>query len=371
MRNLNTAASFVNVSIPVYKPYLGKEEKENLNAVVESGWLSSEGEETEGFERRLREFLDVEHGIATDSGTAALHAALEAVGVEGKKVIVPGLTFGATAEAVVQAGGKPVVVDIEEETLSIDPEELEKCINSDVAAVVIAHMFGRIGDIEKVKEIAEKYGAKVVEDAAQAFGSCYKDQMAGTLGDVGAFSFSWNKTITTGKGGFVTTEDDELWEKIELFVTNGSVQGQKFNTRGFNYRLESVRASIGNSQLDRFEEISERKRKIFERYSRELSKPEGIEAPDIDEKTEAWAYHIITEDKESLREKLEEEGIETRDSYTPLTELGIVRSEKNLPVTRRISEKGLILPSSPGLKDKEVEQIIKNIQSAMKTQSKN
>ena len=353
------------MSIPVYKPYLGEEEKEKLNAVVESGWLSSEGEETEEFERRLREFLDVEHGIATDSGTAALHAALEAVSVEGKKVIVPGLTFGATAEAVLQAGGKPAVVDIEEENLSIDPEELEKCIDSEVAAVVIVHMFGRIGDIERVKEISEKNGAKVVEDAAQAFGSSYNDQMAGTLGDIGAFSFSWNKTITTGKGGFVATDDEELGEKIESFVTNGSVEGRKFNARGFNYRLDSIRASIGNSQLDRFEEISERKREIFDRYKRELSGLKGIEAPDIHEETETWAYHLTVENKKSLREKLEEEGIDTRDSYTPLTELGIVQSEKELPVTRRISEKGLMLPSYPGLKDDQVDEVVNKIQDTL------
>lgn len=353
------------MSIPVYKPYLGEEEKEKLSAVVESGWLSSEGEETEEFERRLREFLEIEHGIATDSGTAALHAALEAVGVEGKKVIVPGLTFGATAEAVLQAGGKPAVVDIEEDNLSIDPEELEKCIDSEVAAVVIVHMFGRIGDIERVKEIADQHGAKVVEDAAQAFGSSYKDQMAGNLGDIGAFSFSWNKTITTGKGGFVATDDEELGEKIESFVTNGSVEGRKFNARGFNYRLDSIRASIGNSQLDRFEEISERKKEIFDRYSRELSELKDIEVPDIEEETEAWAYHITAENKKSLREKLEAEGIDTRDSYTPLTELGIVQSEKELPVTRRISEKGLMLPSYPGLKDDQVDEVVNKIQDTL------
>lgn len=359
------------MTIPVYKPYLDRDEERKASSVIDSGWLSCEGEQTEIFEERIRKFLEVDYGLATDSGTAALHTALEAVGVEGKKVIVPGLTFGATVQAVKQAGGKPVIVDIEEENLSIDPKNLEQEIENDVAAVVVVHLFGRIGDMNQIKKIAGSADAKVVEDAAQAFGSSYKDLKAGTLGDIAAFSFSWNKTITTGKGGFVATDDPEMGSEIDSLVRNGTEDNRKFSSRGFNYRLDSIRASIGNSQMDKFNEISQRKREIFDRYSRNLSKAEGIETPEIDENTEAWAYHVLTDNRDKIREKLEEEGVATRDTYRPLTDLGIVRSEKELPVTQKISEKGLMLPSHPGLTDEEVDHIIENIRAALRTQDKN
>lgn len=340
------------MEIPVYRPFLDEEEEERIEETLQSGWISQKGDSVENFEERIKNFLEVEHGYATDSGTAALHAALEAVGVEGKDVIVPGLTFGATALAVRQAGGNPKTVDIDEMTLGIDPERLEKRIDGETAAVLLVHLFGQPARIDEIMSIADDHNVPVIEDAAQAFGSAHRGEKLGTIADIGAFSFSWNKTVTTGKGGFIATEDDELGKQIEEMVCNGGSGDRKFSTKGYNYRMDSLRASVGLSQMQKYGEIQERKQRIYRKYRGEL---EGLEAVDIPERrdTPLWCFYLMSERREEIRSHLEEEGIGSRTFDTPVNQLGIVKDGRDLPVSERVSEKGLVLPSQPGLEDTE------------------
>lgn len=339
---------------PVFNPQIDDSEAEEIEKTLQSGWISSSGQKTGKFEEEIKNFLDCGTGFSTDSGTAALFVALKSLGVsKGDKVLVPGLTFGATALAVKQAGAEPVPVDIERETMGIDPDRLEEIIGPDTAAIIVVHLFGKPAKIDQILEIAEEEDVPVVEDSAQAFGSEYRGEKTGTIGDIGVFSFSWNKTLTTGKGGFLVTGNSGYREQIEALICNGISESQKFRRTGYNYRMDSVRASIGLSQLQKYPEISERKKRLREYYR------ENLEDFDVRTMQEAenedispWALYMITDRRDRVETVFRERGIGSRSFYPPVSDLGIVSQKAELPVSREISRKGVILPSSGGIQGK-------------------
>jgi len=355
--------------IPLYKPFLDEEEKKNISSVIESGWLSSKGEAVQNFERKLENFLEVRKAIATDSGTSALHSALKVVGVEeGDEVIVPGFTFGATAMAVKQAEARVVPIDVEKETFGIDPDKLESKISRDTAAVIVAHLFGQPSKIEQIVNISEKYDVPVIEDAAQAFGSEYRGSKLGTFGDIGAFSFSWNKTITTGKGGAIVTQDEELASCIETFTCQGKLNGRKFEAgAGCNYRMDSLRASIGISQMEKYSEILYSREKVVKNYRDELEEIKNLEFMSCPEnaKIVPWAFYILSDSRDRILEELQNVGITAECFYKPINEHGSFKSFKDLPVSKKLSEKGLVLPTYPEMTEKQVRKVSKVIEQAL------
>lgn len=349
------------MDIPVFKPSLGSSEKEKVAEAIESGWISSSGGKITEFEDEVRDFLGVQDGWATDSGTAALQTALESVGVKGRKVIIPGLTFGATALAVRQAGGEPIPVDIEEDTMGIDPGRLEERVGEETAAIVVVHLFGHSSDMDEIEDIAEREDIPVIEDAAQAFGSDKGGKRLGTHGAIGIFSFSWNKSITTGKGGFITASP-RYREKVKEKVMNGLEDGRKFEKDGYHYRMDSLRAGIGLSQIQRYGEMEKRKQEIFDLYREELGDIEHLETPPKRAGEKLWCFYVLTKERDGLQKHLEQQGIGTRVFYPPVTELGVVEADKDLAVAGELSDKGLILPSYPGLGTADARKVCREIE---------
>jgi perosamine synthetase len=358
------------MEIPLYKPNIDNRANKKIEQVIQSGWISSQGEAVEEFETELKDLLGIAHCVAVDSGTAALQLAMESLDIgSGDKVAVPAFTFGATAMAVKNTGAQPVLVDVERERFGIDPDRLrQKARRENLDAVVVAHLFGRPAKIEQIMEVASSNDMHVVEDAAQVLGTEFRGRKLGTFGEAAAFSFSWNKTVTTGKGGAVVTDNQDLAEKIAGMASQGAKK-RKFEMReGFNYKMDSIRAGIGCSQMNKFEEISDKKKQIMECYRTKLEDVNDIEVMESVENAELapWMFFITSKRRESVQEALKEKEIGFRRFYRPLNSLGSFESSETFPVSEELREEGLLLPSYPGMSEEEVERISSVIEDAVR-----
>jgi|YelNatPaOPRAMG01_1025707.scaffolds.fasta_scaffold95166_2 perosamine synthetase len=359
---------------PIAEPEIGEEELRNVVEAVKSGWVSSKGKFIEEFERSFADYIGVKHGVATSNGTAALHLALAALGIgKGDEVIIPDLTFAATANAVLYTGARPVIVDIHPEYWCIDPEKLKNAITPKTRAIIPVHLYGHPCDMDAVMEIAESKGIYVIEDAAEAHGAEYKGRKVGSFGHVSCFSFYGNKIITTGEGGMCLTDDEELAERMRILRDHGMDPKKRYwhNFLGFNYRMTNLQAALGIAQLKRIEKFIERKREIARLYAEELSSVDGITLhPEMRwAKCVYWLYSILVDERETgmsrdeLAEKLQNCGIETRNFFYPMHEMPPYRSYANssYPISSAVSKKGLNLPSSVKLEDEDVLYIARKI----------
>lgn len=351
------------MTIPFYRPSVDPATTGSaVRGVAESGWISPQGPETEGFESELAEYVGAEHVVATDSGTAAIGLGLRASGVgEGDEVLVPAYTFGATAAAVLAAGAAPVYVDVEPETLGMDPDAAADAITDRTAAVVTAHLFGHPSPVERLKAVADRHGILMVEDAAQALGATVGGEHAGTAGDIGCYSFSWNKPLTTGKGGALATDDPEIAAAAREIADYGREDGT-FVRKGHNLRMDSFRAAIGREGLEALPDRLERKQGLFRRYHDDLEDVDGIRAMDPDGgpgiRPAPTFYVVRTDRRDELGEGLSERGIGTDSFYTPLPDLpAFPDSGRQFPVADRASRRVLGLPSSPGMDEATVDRV--------------
>ena len=354
--------------IPVYKPDLSGNELKYVTDCIESEWISSLGEYVGRFERDFASLCEVEHAISLANGTVALHLALLLFGIgPGDEVIVPSLTFVATANAVRYVGAEPVFVDLDPQTWTLDINKTEQKITSRTRAVIPVHLYGHPVDMDPLSEVANEHGLHIIEDAAEAHGAKYKDRVVGGLGDVGCFSFYGNKTITTGEGGMLTTNDDQLAEKARFLKDHGMDKERHYwhTEVGYNYRMTNLQAAVGLAQVERFDRIFARKRELAVMYHEKL-----IDCPGIELQPEAhWAKSsfwmnsiILTEDyplsRDAMRESLLEQGIDTRPFFIPLHQLPpYLDSNPDFPISDRLSERGLNIPSYPTLKDVEISRI--------------
>lgn len=357
MKLLNSDLYYHDIMrIPEYLPFLEDEEGRAARKTVDSGMISPSGEKVNTLEKKFSEILKVEHCVAVDSGTAALHTALESLDLNREgKVIVPCHTYGSTALAVKQAGMETVLVDVEEETLGLDPEKVEEKIDGDTEAIIVAHLMGRAADMEEINRIAEENNVKVIEDAAQALGREYNGEKLGTLGDVGCFSFAWNKNITTGKGGLVATNDREIAEESLKFSDYGINPGKRFEVEktGYNYRMDNIRAAIGLKQLEKLEKILEEKRRISKMYRQELGDTDVAPA----ETDGSGAFYILSGERDRLQDKLEEKGIGSRKLFPPLNRMKPFKQDSDFPVSEKLSRKGLVLPNYPEMSNQDVKEV--------------
>jgi perosamine synthetase len=358
------------MSIPLHEPDLGEEEVESVRQVMQSGWISSQGPAVNEFESMIEGFLGMNHCTAVDSGTAALQLALQSLGIgQGDKVAIPSFTFGATAMAVRNTGAEPVLVRIERERFGMDPARLEKRLSSlELDAVLVVHLFGRPARIEEIQGVADSHDVPVVEDAAQVLGTEFKGRKLGSFGDVAAFSFSWNKTVTTAKGGAVVTDREELCEKIDGMASQGK-RDRKFEMEeGFNYRMDSIRAGLGTSQMERFYEVIERKKEIVDMYRENLSDVEEIEIMEGVEEAEIapWMFFITSGRREDVQKALEKEEIGFRRFYRPVGSLDSFESSGSFPVSTELREEGLMLPTYPGMSSGDVEKVSSAIRDAVR-----
>lgn len=362
--------------IPVAEPVIGAEELRLVTQTIKSGWISSKGENIINFEKLFSKFCGAKYGIAVSNGTAALHLLLVAAEIgPGDEVIVPAMTFVATANAAVYTGAKPVFVDSETETWNIDPEKIKEKINRKTRAIIPVHLYGHPAAMNEILKIARKYNLLVFEDAAEAHGAKYRGRRVGTFGKASSFSFFGNKVITTGEGGFVATNDKEFAEKVRTLRDHGARGNRKYRNPvlGFNYRMTNIQAALGLAQLKRINKIIARKREIAALYAEYLNPlvPRITLHPEADwAKSIFWMYSILVykngkQDRNFLIDKLKKHGIETRPFFYPLHKIGRFKADARLPVAELLSKTGLNLPSSPLLKDEQIKFICDKILSIL------
>lgn len=363
--------------IPVAAPKFGKREVEYLIDCIESTWVSSQGRYVTEFEEKFSSYCGAKYGIATSSGTTALHLALASIDLKrGDEVIIPSFTMIATANAVTYTGAKPVLVDSEPNYWNIDTDKIEKKISEKTRAIIPVHTYGHPADMDPILAMAENHGLYVIEDAAEAHGAEYKGKKTGGLGDMGCFSFYANKIITTGEGGMIVTNNEELAEKAKALRAHAFSEDRHFWHRniGFNYRLSSLQAAVGLAQLERIDEYVKIRRRNARFYNSLLSDVEEVTTPPEAKwaKNVYWMYSVLVEGKfrigrDELMKHLENKGIETRTFFYPIHIQPIYAKQysgEKFLVADELSRKGINLPSGATLEKKQIEYVSKCIISA-------
>jgi perosamine synthetase len=367
--------------IPVNQPLVDGNEKRYLNECIDTGWISSEGPFIKRFEEEFAARVARKHGIAVSNGSVALDVAVAALGMgAGDEVILPAFTIISCAAAIVRAGAVPVVVDSNPQTWNMDVSQLEAKITPRTKAIMVVHIYGLPVDMEPLLELAEKYGLRVIEDAAEMHGQTYKGKPCGSFGDISTFSFYPNKHITTGEGGMVVTDDDQLAERCRS-LRNLCFQPQRrfvHEELGWNFRMTNLQAALGVAQLERLDEFVARKRHMGRRYTELLADIPGLELPL--ERTDYaeniyWVYGIVLKDEvpfdaAEAMQRLSRHKIGTRPFFWPMHEqpvfhkMGLFKGESH-PVAERMARRGFYIPSGLALTDEQIERVADVLREVM------
>lgn len=356
----------MNFKIPIYQPELTGNEKKYVNECLETNWISSRGQFIKKFEDAFCKFVGASHAVSCSNGTVALHLALVTLGIgEGDEVIVPSFTYIASVSTIVMTGATPVFVDSLEDTWQLNPEHVRKKITSKTKAIMAVHLYGHACDMDSLSAIAKEYNLFIIEDCAEAFGSKYKNKHVGTFGDISTFSFYGNKTITTGEGGMLITNDETLFDRAYHLRMHGLAKYREYwhDVIGFNYRMTNICAAIGLAQLELAEDKIQRKRKLAELYAKKLhSLPVQPHKENKDVFHSYWMYSILVdtpEERENLREHLKNNSIETRPTFYPVHTMPMFSQKyQKLPVAESLGWRGINLPSWPGLKENNLDEIV-------------
>jgi dTDP-4-amino-4,6-dideoxygalactose transaminase len=304
--------------IPINKPWIGEEEKREVASVLEENALTTAardgGRRVRDFESQMRSYLKAKHVISVNSGTAALQAALMAAGIkQGDEVLLPSFTFVATANAVVAVGGKPVFVDIKKDDYTIDVSDLESKITKRSKVVIPVHLYGHPSDMDEITELADKHSIDIIEDACQSLGSTYKKRQTGTFGAMGCFSMYASKVLTAGEGGAVSTDSDDLADKLKMIRNHGMVEGYDTRVLGLNLRLPELSAAVAKVQMQKLDKMLQIRRRNAEMLNKLLSPSAnkyGVKLPEetSDKKFNWYLYTIAfssdSQDRDTIREKL-------------------------------------------------------------------
>lgn len=348
--------------IPVYQPELGDSETEAVLDCLRTNWISSKGEYITKFERGFSDFIGTDHCTACCNGTVALHLALLALGIgPDDEVIVPTLTYIASVNAIRYVGAKPVFVDCEPSTWQISIADTERRITDKTKAILAVHLYGQASDVEALRSICDKEGLFLVEDCAEAIGSRVGERHVGTFGDIATFSFFGNKTITTGEGGMVATDDKTLDHRLRRFRGQGLAEHREYwhDIIGYNYRMTNICAAIGTAQLAKVDSFISRKRELATSYRNALAGlPIMLHSEAIGTTHSYWMVSILCEkanDRDPLRNYLGKFEIETRPVFYPVHTMPMYSSEyQRHPVSEDIAWRGINLPSWPGLSREQV-----------------
>ena len=394
--------------IPVNEPLMAKNALKYVSECIETGWISSAGSYIKKFEEKFAEYLGIKYAISTTSGTTALHLAIASLDIgQDDEVIIPALTMIAVPYAVLYTGALPTMVDVDPEIFNINPAKIvdfidrkckynprtkqlvDKTTNRVVKAIIPVHLYGHPCLMDEVMEIAKNYNLYVVEDAAEAHGALYftkrlktkenktskenlkKAVKAGSIGDVGCFSFYANKIITTGEGGMVVTNSEKIAEKARrLKDLAHSPKKRFFHTElGFNYRMTNMQAAVGVAQMEEIDRFIEIKRKMADKYKELLDNIEGLTLPVEKEwaRSVYWMYSVLVENnfgisRNEFMQKLREENIDTRTFFIPVNEQPMFRDNElyrsfSFPVAQELSEKGLYLPSGLALSEAQIIEV--------------
>jgi len=377
--------------VSVAEPIVGSEERDNLVEVLESGRFL-QGPFVEAFEEKWAEFCGVEHAVAVSNGTTAIQLALNAIGLEpGDEVIVPSLTFGSTATAVVHQAGVPVFADIDRDIYTLDHTDLERCVSEHTEAIIPVHLYGHPAEMDEINEFADEHDLAVIEDAAQAHGASYRGDVVGSLGDLGCFSFYATKNITTGEGGIVTTDDDELAAELRMLRNHGLEGRDEHVDLGYNYRMSELNGAIGTEQVERLAAFNDARRRISERLRDALRDVEWLRNPPVRDYVEHayfWAPFEVRTDVIDMTGKavwreLKDRGVETRHRYTtPLYDQPVFADHRgfnsdfpwsvnprdhdydlSLPNVEAVVGNPIGLPNHPKLTEEDIRYVVDTIRS--------
>jgi len=360
--------------IPVYQPSLNGNEKKYVNECLDSTWISSKGKFVNEFENAFAEYIGVKHAATVSNGTVAIHLALLALGIgEGDEVIVPTLTYIASVNAIAYTGATPVFVDSLQDSWQIDPADVIKKITPRTKAVMAVHLYGHPCDMNALMEICKKHNLFLIEDCAEAIGTLYKGKHVGTFGDISTFSFFGNKTITTGEGGMVVTNDETLHDRSVHFKGQGLAKHRQYwhDVIGYNYRMTNICAAIGLAQLEQIEQVLVDKKRVADTYRKCLENTSVVfhNSQGEDVYHSYWMCSILTKDakqRDLLREYLDKEGIETRPLFYPVHTMPMYSVQyQRHPVAEDLGWRGLNLPSYPGLKSEDIEFICEKIKEIL------
>ncbi len=363
--------------IPVFDILIGSKEKEFVNDCLDKSFIG-QGSYVKDFENEFSKFVNCKYGITTTSGTTALHLACKTIGLKkGDEVLVSSSTNMASAFSIDYCGAVPIPIDIEKETWQMDVSKIEKKINKKTKAIMVVHLFGHPVDMDKILEISKKYNLKVIEDCAESHGVEYKGKIVGSIGDIGAFSFYANKTITCGEGGMVVTNSKSLSEKARSLknLSYGKVNKFIHDDIGFNYRLPNISAAIGLAQLQKIQEVFIEKDRIYKRYKKKLENLKGIKIPTIKKWTTKyimWVFNLSVDKnfpikRDDLVKKLSEKNIETRNAFVPINKQPILIKkyalfdEKECPNANYIMDNGFYLPSGNNISNEEIDHVCNEI----------
>lgn len=353
--------------IPIYEPWLGDREEKLVQEVMRSGWISSAGKYIRQFEEEFAAYCGCAYGITTSNGTTSLHLATHALGIgPGDEVIVPALTFVASANSVHYTGARPIFADVDPTSWTISPDEVARLITPRTKAIMPVHIYGQMAAMAELVQIAEAHKLWVIEDAAEAHGASIGGRRAGSWGTIGSFSFFANKIITTGEGGMLITDDAELAARCRQLRDHGMPPERRYwhDEVGFNYRITNMQAAVGVAQMTRIDEVIQRKREIAEQYGEELAGVPGITmATEVaGTKSVYWMVSALIDEpfplaRDELIKALRHAGIDSRPFFHPLDTLPPYRADKPRPVALHLSRRGINLPSSPLLTSAQVSRI--------------
>lgn len=364
--------------IPVAAPLLDGREREYVLECLDSTWISSAGRFIGEFESRFAAFCGVKHAVATNNGTTALHLALVALGVgPGDEVIIPTLTYIATANCVSYCGATPVLADCDPRTMNLDPAAVERLVTPRTRGIIPVHLYGHPVDMDPLLRLAERHGLFVLEDAAEAVGARYRGRRTGALGHCATFSFFGNKIITTGEGGMVTTDDDDLAARLRLYRGQGMDPGRRywFPVIGYNYRMTNVAAAIGLGQLERIDHHLARRREVAAAYRERLA-PLGERL--ILPVEEPWAEHVYwmytvllgaatPATRDQVMARLDAVGVETRPVFYPMHELPPYQglAGAGFPVATDCAARGINLPTYAQLSHADIDRVCAALAAAV------
>lgn len=368
--------------IPVNQPLLDGNEKQYLIECIETGWISSEGPFVKQLEEQLADRVGRKYGIAVSNGSVALDAAVAALKIgHGDEVILPTFTIISCAAAIVRAGATPVVVDCDPKTWNMDINQVEAKITDRTKAIMVVHIYGLPVDMEPILTLANKYGLTIIEDAAEVQGQTYKSRPCGSFGDISTFSFYPNKHITTGEGGMLVTDDEQLAERCRS-LRNLCFQPHKrfvHEELGWNFRMSNVQAAIGVAQLERLDRFVDQKRQMGNRYSELLAEIPGIDLP-LSQTDYAdniyWVYGLVLQDQvpcaaEEVMRRLAAQKIGTRPFFWCMHEQPVFRKmnlfeHESCPVAEKLARRGFYVPSGLALTDEQMQRVATTLNSVMK-----
>lgn len=361
-----------DIKVPIAKPIIGEEEIENVVEVLKSGMIA-QGPKVMEFEEKFANWIGAKYGIATNSGTSALHVALLACGIgEGDEVITTPFTFIASGNAIVYTGATPVFADIDLDTYTIDPDSIENLITDKTKAILPVQLYGQAADMDKIREIAEKHDLKIIEDAAQAHGAEYNGEKVGTLGDMACFSFYPTKNMTTSEGGMITTNDEELAKKAQMFRAHGASERYHHDEIGYNFRMTDIAAAIGLAQLNVIDEFNNKRISNANYLNEQLKDVEGIVTPKSPDNYK-HVYHQYTirvekGNRDDWVEFLTNKGIGTGIHYPiPLYNQPIYKKlgiEGDCPLAEKAADNVISLPVHPSLTKEDLNLVVDAVKEA-------